>query len=115
MAHEIKHNLWRDGGNKSRKLWFSVFAIGIMFAALVYATSRSVGEALYNSFVDGVVGIAGLYIVGNIGAKWTASKSQGTAPVGTPQTTPQAPIPVAHKIVADQSQVGPVGHPPQDD
>lgn len=50
----------------SRKLWFSVFAIGMLYAGLRIATDSLAFSALYSTFVGGVVGIAGLFLAGNV-------------------------------------------------
>jgi hypothetical protein len=65
----------RDGGVKSRKLWFSVFAITTLFIGALLAGKFPPFAALYGDLVGGIVGIAGLYLTGNIAQKWVGTKA----------------------------------------
>ncbi len=71
VARPLKHE-WL-----SRKLWFSVFAIGMLYAGLRGAIELPAFAAIYSTFVGGVVGIAGLFLAGNV----IAGKLGGSAVV----------------------------------
>lgn len=62
---------------KSRKLWFSVFAIGTMYHAAIKATTETSFRTIYETFTGGVVAIAGLFLAGNITSKWVANLAPG--------------------------------------
>lgn len=79
----------RDGGIKSRKFWFSVGAVVVLFAAACVAGWRNWPEYLYRIFVDGVEVIAGGYLVGNVAAKFVGSKV-AAEPAPTTVTKKQA-------------------------
>jgi len=68
----------------SRKLWFSVFAIGMLYQGLVVAISNPAFFAIYSTFVGGVVGIAGLFLAGNV----IAGKIGAVAAVAAKSETP---------------------------
>lgn len=73
-------NTWRDGGWKSRKLWFSLFAIGVLYMGARIANGDTAFRAVYESFVGGVVAISGMFLIGNVGAKWVSTKAPTTTP-----------------------------------
>lgn len=50
----------------SRKLWFSVFAIGVLYLGMSVAMESAVFISIYGSFVGGVVGVAGLFLGSNV-------------------------------------------------
>ena len=64
------------GGWKSRKLWFSVFAIGMIYAGAKTAIESKAFESVYSTMVGGIVGIAGMFLVGNVSTKWVAAKGE---------------------------------------
>jgi hypothetical protein len=97
-------NDWKDSGWKSRKLWFSIFAIGILYRGAVVAMDEASFRAVYESFVGGVVGIAGLFLVGNIGAKFVSTKAPvATTPVPKPVKVPQQPVEQIEQSPEEQS------------
>jgi hypothetical protein len=81
----MKQHHWSDSGYKSRKMWFAVFAIGVLFVGMVFVINHGAAIGLYDAFVGGVVGVAGLFIAGNVGAKLAATKVP-------PQTTTATPV-----------------------
>jgi hypothetical protein len=84
----MNHEHWRDGGAKSRKLWFSAFAVGVLFAGMMYAANHATTGSLYGDFVGGVVGVAGMYLVGNVGAKWVAGSAAAKLAAPATEETP---------------------------
>lgn len=89
MANEA----WKDGGWKSRKLGFSIFAIAILYIGARIANADTAFRAVYESFVGGVVGISGMYLIGNVGTKWVAGKAAPAAPPTTPAPKAKADAP----------------------
>lgn len=87
-------NTWRDGGWKSRKLWFSVFAVASLYFGMKVASTEATLRPLYESFVGGVVAISGMFLIGNVGAKWVSGKT------ATPVATPPSP-----KVLVGQSKL----------
>lgn len=69
MPSSSNHN-WR-----SRKLWFSVFAIGVLYLGARDAAVSDGFRAVYEAFVGGVVTVTGLLLAGNVTAKWLGPKS----------------------------------------
>lgn len=77
----------RDGGIKSRKLWFSVFSITIIFVGGVLAAHWAAVAAIYSTMVGGILGVVGAYLTGNIAQKWVGTK----APMEIPGSKPADP------------------------
>ena len=50
----------------SRKLWFSVFVVVMLYQGMVIAIANPAFFTIYSTFVGGVVGIAGLFLAGNV-------------------------------------------------
>jgi peptidoglycan/LPS O-acetylase OafA/YrhL len=92
---------WRDGGAKSRKMWFAVFAIAVLALTFFWAAGREVQpHQLYSTFAASVELICGMFIVGNIGAKWVSTKMPATE-----EPAPKPPAkPVAKKPQAPEAQ-----------
>jgi hypothetical protein len=91
---DIVSEIIRDGGWKSRKLWFSVFAVLILLAGWVLAGHFHSLQALYDTFVGGVVGVSGLYLTGSVATKWVGTKA------------PQAPAQASEKALGqDEASV----------
>lgn len=65
-----KERNWR-----SRKLWFSAFAVGVLYLGARNAADSDGFRAVYEAFVGGVVTITGLLLAGNVTAKWLGPKS----------------------------------------
>lgn len=59
----------------SKKFWFSVGAVGILYVFARVASDNSPMVPMYGEFVGGVVGITGAYLLGNLGNKWVLSKA----------------------------------------
>lgn len=90
----------KDGGVKSRKLWFAVFAIAVIVAAGLYGPSLWAGSvAFYDAMVGGVVAIAAAYLTGNVAQKWVGVKSQPALMQAAQQVQIQQP-----QIMADQPE-----------
>ena len=64
-----KHN-W-----KSRKLWFSVFAILMLLLGLVMSLDNPAFATVYATYAGSVVSVAGLFLAGNAAAKWINNKN----------------------------------------
>lgn len=59
---------------KSRKIWFSVFAVLALLLG-VYISEDSVAMAtIYSTYAGSVVTITGLLIAGNVTSKWAFLK-----------------------------------------
>lgn len=87
------NNDWKDGGWKSRKLWFSVFAIGIMYRGMIVAMDNLTFQPLYGTFVGGVCAVVTAFLVGNVGAKFVSTKAPAaTSPVPKDLKTPPRPV-----------------------
>lgn len=73
----------RDGGFRSRKLWYSVFATGMVVISGLGVLLWAGLAPLYDTMVGGIVAIAGLYLTGSVATKWVGSKVPApvTAPV----------------------------------
>lgn len=64
----------RDGGYKSRKLWFAVgICIGIFFGACLAAYWPAFGPN-YEVMVGGLLGAGGLYLTGNVASRVLMAK-----------------------------------------
>lgn len=63
-------------GWKSRKLWFSVFAIGMICASGLMTIVLRFPENIFNTMVGGIITISGMFLVGNVSTKWVATKGQ---------------------------------------
>jgi hypothetical protein len=72
----IEPETLKDHGFKSRKLAFSIFTILCVFAGLVLAGFWPTIQPMYDTLVGGVVAIAGLYLAGNIGQRFVATRTQ---------------------------------------
>lgn len=73
----------KDGGYRSRKLWFAVYATGLIFAGAVVISRLPAVAPLYDTMVGGIVGITVALLTGNIAAKWVIGKANETSPVAT--------------------------------
>lgn len=63
-----------DGGLGSRKLWFSVGTSALIFAGGVMAGLWGVFGPHYETMISGLIGMAGLYMTGNVGSRWVTAK-----------------------------------------
>jgi len=64
----------KDGGGKSRKLWFSIFsALLVLVGGIMAAKWEHFGEH-YTIYVEGIVAIAGLLLGANVTSRWASSK-----------------------------------------
>lgn len=76
----------KDGGAKSRKLWYALFTTAVIFAGAMLSSTSDSFAAIYDTMVGGVLGALGLYLSGNVGTKWVV-KGQGKIP-GQPPAEP---------------------------
>lgn len=79
----------KDGGVKSRKLWFSLATSVLIFAGAWIATSNEAFRATYDAMVGGLLGSLGLYMGANVGAKHVL-KGAAEAPAAAPDASPAA-------------------------
>ncbi len=63
-----------DGGIKSRKLWFSIFAMLLVIATAFMSTKGIIHKSLYPEVSDALVALAAIYLGGNVAGKFFASK-----------------------------------------
>lgn len=75
MSTHHKHSKWNDNGFKSRKFWFAMFAVGVLFLGMAFVTHYGVTEGIYRIFSGSVEVISGMYLVGNLTAKWVSTKA----------------------------------------
>lgn len=90
----------RDGGIKSRKLWFSVFVVVTMFGGAAVCAKWPALVPLYDTFVGGIVAVTGLFLTGNIANKWVGIK---TLPQATPAPAPEPKAAKAQDLAAEES------------
>lgn len=76
----------KDGGYKSRKLWLSVFAMCLIFAAACLASKSPAFQADFATLVGGIVGALGIYAGANTAVK-QVTKSED---LGVSEETPAA-------------------------
>lgn len=69
----------------SRKLWFSVFAVVMLYQGMVIAIANPAFFTIYSTFVGGVVGIAGLFLAGNVIA---GKLGVAAVPAAKPENSP---------------------------
>lgn len=77
-------------GWRSRKLWFSVFAICMIYKGAALALTSKAFEPIYSTMVGGMVGIAGMFLVGNVSSKWVGAKGEATKRQRPAQESAQA-------------------------
>lgn len=63
-----------DGGIKSRKLWFSVFAMLLVIMTAFLSTKGLIHKSLYPELSEALVALAAIYLGGNVAGKFFASK-----------------------------------------
>jgi uncharacterized membrane protein YeaQ/YmgE (transglycosylase-associated protein family) len=80
----------RDGGVKSRKLWFSIFSIVIIFVGGVLAGHWAGIQSVYGTMVTGILGVVGAYLTGNVAQKLVGVKAMGVAAPEAKPTKPDA-------------------------
>lgn len=81
---------WQDGGWKSRKFWFAMYATGLLFVGMKCSAQEAAMATLYGEFVGGLVGITLALLTGNIAGKWVAGNAK-TPPGKPPKPSPPAP------------------------
>lgn len=59
----------RDGGYRSRKLWFTVFAMGLAFAGFCLTAGWPAFAPSYSTFVGAIVGLSTVYLTSNVATK----------------------------------------------
>lgn len=78
-------NEWmKDGGIKSRKLWFAVGATGLIFVGNLIAAKWIGFSANYETMVGGIIGVLTVYLTGNVASRWSAGKTAAPTPNPTP-------------------------------
>lgn len=65
----------RDNGIKSRKLWFSVFAVAMVLGGAFVAAHWPSLAPMYDTMVGGIVAITGLYLTGSVATKFVGTKA----------------------------------------
>lgn len=78
---------YKDGGAKSRKLWYALFTSSFIFFGALVASKSDAFAAVYDTMVGGLLGALGLYLSGNVGTKWVIKKdmtTQGQPPAAEP-------------------------------
>lgn len=80
---------YKDGGAKSRKLWYAMFTSFSIFAGALVASKSDAFAAVYDTMVGGLLGALGIYLSGNVGTKWVINKqatmlSEQQQPPGPP-------------------------------
>lgn len=76
--HKHKKMDLNDGGNKSRKLWFSIYAIAVMVVAALAGARMPAFAPMYDTLVGGIVAVTAAFLTGNVAAKWVIGKSVGS-------------------------------------
>lgn len=76
----------RDNGWKSRKLAFCTFAVFAMLGFALLTAPLPALTPLFDTFVGGVVAVAGLFLTGSVATKWVGTK----APADPGATEPEA-------------------------
>ena len=85
MAHDQK-----DGGYKSRKLWFAVHAIYLGLATGILAARWPSFSVVYSEFLAFLGATTMLYIGGNIGSKFVTKDATAPEPA---EPEPEEPLP----------------------
>lgn len=70
---------WKDGGYRSRKLWYALFTSGTIFIGAIMSARWPAFSANYEVLVGGLLGSLGLYAGGNVGNKIAVARSQKKA------------------------------------
>lgn len=65
----------KDGGIKSRKLWFAIFIALMIFVGALLTLKYPGFGANYETLVGGLLGISGVYLAGNVTSRWASSKN----------------------------------------
>lgn len=91
----------RDGGMKSRKLWFAVFAMMLVVISGAGAVYLPTFASIYETLVGGIVAVAGMYLTGNVAQKWVGVRAQ-PALMAAAAALPQPPaVPLADQPAAE--------------
>lgn len=65
----------KDGGAKSRKLWFAA-GVGLAMIGSWLCTGYLVTlQPTFDTLVGGLLAIAGLFMAGNVSSKWVIAKA----------------------------------------
>lgn len=59
----------------SKKLWFSIGAIAVLYVFARVASDRPTMAPLYDTFAGSVLGVCALYLAGNVTNKLVLSKA----------------------------------------
>jgi hypothetical protein len=87
MADQFKQDILDDSGWKSRKVWLSILAIGVLGWGYWVSQFNPLFQGLYPTFGGFILGVLATYFGANAGHSYIASK------------TPDAPAPVEPPIV----------------
>lgn len=68
-----------DGGLASRKLWFAVFTSLAVVLGAAAAVKWPLFSPNYEVMIGGLLGVLGIYLTGNLGAKYVLGKTPPTA------------------------------------
>jgi len=71
------------------------------------ASTEAALRPLYESFVGGVVAISGMFLIGNVGAKWVSGKT------ATPTATTPSPKVLVGQSKLDNTESSPEESSPQ--
>lgn len=94
MKHELKESI------SSKKFLFVIGCVWALFAfAYLAASHLNPMIPMFDTFVGGVLGLAGLYLTGNVANKWVMGKVSGSTvsgpnpedPEASPEASPEAP------------------------
>jgi hypothetical protein len=64
----------RDNGYRSRKLWFAVAAVAVLFIAWMQTATHPTLIPTFDTFVGGLVAIVVALLTGSVATKWVGSK-----------------------------------------
>ena len=64
----------------SRKLMFAHLSLMVIFVGAILASRYSWSESLFSNFINGIIGVAGIYTTGNVGSKWISAKDKPQDP-----------------------------------
>lgn len=70
----MRTEIHKDGGWKSRKIWFGVGTQLMILAGAFVAAKMSTFGPFYSEMVSGLVGVCAIVLTGNVATKWVASK-----------------------------------------
>jgi len=75
MGNKAKTFRDMDGGWKSRKLWFAVFAVGALFLGAGLGAKYASFAPMYETLAGSIVAVCALLFTGTVANKYVASKA----------------------------------------